>query len=136
MANSITVCVNYSDILAITLQNNVKHFDRTVVITDSKDIKTQDLCQEYPNVDVYITDAFYANGAKFNKGLAMEQGLDYLGRDGWICIWDADIVMPDNLDLSQCKIGNLYSPHRRIREDIKGITLESIGDISRYPVYP
>lgn len=136
MANSITVCVNYSDILAITLPNNAKHFDRTVVITDSQDTQTMDLVNSIPNCELFITDSFYDNGAKFNKGLAMEQGLDYMGRQGWICIWDADIVMPTNLDLSQCKIGNLYSPNRRILENIKGISLSSIGDISQYPVYP
>jgi vacuolar-type H+-ATPase subunit F/Vma7 len=135
--NGITVCVNYSDILAITLPHNLKHFDRIVVITDSQDTKTMDLCNKYPNVELYITDSFYDNGAKFNKGKAMEEGLDYMGREGWICIFDADILMPNNMDLSIVKEGNLYGPRRRIVEDIQGITLDRINiDWTAYPVYP
>jgi hypothetical protein len=113
---SITVCVEYDDFLAITLPRNKKHFNETLVITSYDDLRTQKLCKK-EGVSYYCTNSFYSQGAMFNKGAAMEEGFDVLGRDGWICIWDADIVMPSILSLPQLNISYLYSPCRLILEN-------------------
>lgn len=115
---AITICVEYDDLLAITLAQNAKHFSKIVVVTAPQDSGTQAVCRRFGNVQCYTTDAFWrGRGAIFRKGLAMEEGLDRLGRSGWIVIWDADIVMPPDMDLSFAVPGNLYTPHRRILPD-------------------
>ena len=112
---SLVVCVEYDDFLSISLPRNKRHFDRTIVITSSADTATQEVARR-EGCECFITDAFYARGARFNKGLAIEQAFAALGREGWLCYWDADIVMPD-----ECPFGRdtrfLYSPFRRILED-------------------
>lgn len=111
---AICASVHYADFLAITLPANAKHFDDMLVVTDSSDLETVDVVVSVPNARCFITDLFHANESRFNKGLAMEAGFDVLGREGWIVVWDADILMPDVMDFSTCEIGNLYSPYRRI----------------------
>ena len=111
---SIVVCVEFDDLLAITLPRNARHFERVLVVTSPADEATQHVVSAVPNGEVYATDAFYRQGAAFNKGLALEQGFDVLGREGWLLVWDADIVMPDRMELADVEIGNLYSPHRRM----------------------
>ena len=113
MLSSIIVCVEFDDFLAITLPRNVRHFERTLVITSPSDERTKTLVLATPKCELLETDAFYRNGSSFNKGLAMEEGFDVLGRDGWICIWDADIVMPESVEFAKsCRC--LYVPIRRI----------------------
>ena len=43
----IIICVNYSDFLDITLDQNLKHFDQIIVVTDEKDIGTHEICKKY-----------------------------------------------------------------------------------------
>ena len=122
--NAITTCVGYDDLLAITLPQNAKHFGLVMVVTTPEDQATADVVRQLDNAHIYTTDAFYANGAPFNKGLALEEGLNWLGREGWICIFDADTLMPPEMDLSSIEKGFLYSPYRRICEDPKLFTKE------------
>ena len=113
---SIVVCVDYDDFLSITLPQNKKHFSRTLIVTSEKDKATQQLAKEH-GCECLITGAFYCDGANFNKGLAMEEGFDALGRNGWICVWDADIIMPENIEVSNRQNDCLYGPTRLILED-------------------
>lgn len=111
----ITVSVEYDDYLAVTLPRALRHFDSVLVVTSPSDERTQRLVEQYePNALSYVTDAFYRNGATFNKGLAIEEGFDVLGREGWITVWDADIVIPRKIDLSGLTKGFLHSPRRRV----------------------
>lgn len=113
--NAILISVDYHGELSLTLPYNRHHFDRIMVVTSPADIKTQLICQAH-NTEMYITDAFYRNGAMFNKWLALEEGLDVFGRDGFICIMDADILWPKKIDL-ELKKGYLQTPRRRMWED-------------------
>jgi len=113
----ITVCVEYDDLLAITLPLNARHLSEIVVVTAPHDQRTKELVQTVPNARCFVTDAFYRQGAKFNKGAAMEEGLTFLGRTGWIIIHDADTLFPDVMPLNDIQIGNLYTPHRRMLTD-------------------
>lgn len=131
--NGIMVCVDFSDLLSITLPYNRHHFDRLVVVTSSKDTATYDIAIENRAIP-FVTDAFYENSAHFNKFKALEQGLDYLGREGWICILDCDILWPKKIPVELntrkigitgkewvkefCQVGCLYTPRRRMMVDI------------------
>lgn len=117
---SLVVCVEFDDFLAITLPRNNRHFEQTLVITSICDIDTQRLALENA-CQVFITDVFYENEAVFNKGAAIEKGLDILGRDGWLCLWDADIVMPSTIEFDKDP-ACLYTALRR--------TLDNPADFS------
>lgn len=114
---SVVVCVEYDDLLRVTLTRNAHHFTRTFVVTSSADTKTQALVREFPNATAVVTDAFYTGGARFNKGAALEEGLAATGRKGWIVVWDADIVMPKTMNMAGVVSGNLYNPRRHILDD-------------------
>lgn len=116
---AIVVSVNFGDLLRITLSKNSRFFSECVVVTTADDHETQDVVAQVPNARCFITDAFYRHGAVFNKGLAMEEGFDELGRHGWIWIHDADILLPDNFrwpENMQC--GLLYGAPRRFIDDV------------------
>lgn len=113
--SSLVVCVEYDDLLSITLPQNKTHFHRTMVVTSTADTKTQEVARR-EGCECYVTDAFYANQARFNKGLAIERALDAMGREGWICYWDADIMMPANIG-HDYDPQYLYCPFRRVLGD-------------------
>lgn len=120
---AILVSVDYTDLLSISLPYNRHHFSEVCVVTstDKKEIDSlTPLCVDN-NATLYSTDAFYKGGARFNKWLALEEALDWYGREGWLCLMDADILWPkDSQDVfvSPLKKGYLYSPLRRVCEKI------------------
>jgi hypothetical protein len=118
---ALTVCVGYDDLLRVTLPTVLPHVQELLVITSPADTRTTALTVSHGRVRVHQTDAFYRGGAKFNKGLAIEEGFDALGRDGWILVLDADIVLPPDTSerLGECGLtpGRLYTPRRRILDD-------------------
>lgn len=110
---AITICVDYWDYLSICFPYNKHHFDDVLVVTSPQDIGTQNLCHNL-KIPYFVTDAFYRNGAIFNKWLALEEGLDYFGRHGWITILDADIIMPKTIHLDPRPTDCLFAPRRYI----------------------
>lgn len=115
----LTVCVGYGDILAVTIRQNAEHLRRILVVSSPQDEETARVVAQVPNVDLYVTDAFYRGGARFNKGAAIEEGFDEIGRSGWILLHDADILFPDStMPLADIEVGNLYSCWRRLQPDI------------------
>jgi len=123
--NAITVCVGYDDYLRRTLPFNRQHFGRVLVVTSLEDKETELRAQSYGNdVCPYATNAFYHEGAKFNKGRALEEGFDILGREGWIMVIDADVVLPEKLDPGPrgWERGCIYSPQRRLCLDAENFT--------------
>lgn len=93
--NTITVSVNYSDFLEHTIETNYKLFDKWIIVTDTKDIKTKDLCDKYKNKGVICitTNKFYDNGANFNKFAGINEGLKHVDEDAWVLFLDSDIVL-------------------------------------------
>src|SRR5678815_6143087 len=87
------VSVDYGDLLALTLRYNRHHFKDVLVVTTSRDQETIDVA-ERNGCHVFTTDAFYEGGARFRKWLALERGLEHFGRDGWLCLMDADVCWP------------------------------------------
>ena len=114
----LVVSVDYDDLLAITLPRNARHLTEILVVTSPNDVRTQAVVAAVPNARCFVTDAFYRDGAKFNKGAAIEQAFDVLGRDGWTLIWDADILLPDAPDWRQCDPARLYGAKRRLLSDV------------------
>jgi hypothetical protein len=137
---AITVCVGYSDLLAITLPRNARHFEEVLVVTSPWDTKTQLVAADTRNAKITLTDAFTRYGAVFNKGLAVEEGFDRLGRhDQWICTFDADTILPEILGVPLSSRTTwldgeiLYSMPRRILENPKDWSPSF--DWNRAPIY-
>jgi len=128
------VSVDFDDLLAITLPRNRRSFGHVLVATSpNSEAATRRVC-ESANASVFVTDAFYRDGAKFNKGLAVEEGLDVLGRDGWILCLDADIILPSMLTIDLTRLGTqcLYGARRRGLGRIEEYAGQE--DWTRYPV--
>lgn len=89
----VTVCVNFGDYLEETLTNNLGCFDQFVVVTDTRDNRTANLCNKL-SVNCIRTDDFYIGGDNFNKGRAINIGLAHLSPGGWRLHLDADIALP------------------------------------------
>jgi hypothetical protein len=115
-----------------------------LVVTAPHDEETKRVVASVPNAHLYITDAFYRQGADFNKGLAMEEGFDILGRNDWITIFDADTLLPQQLRWQDFKLarGNLYVPPRRLlidprlyRNDLDWSELPLKHEPGEYPGY-
>lgn len=116
---AITVCVDYSDFLGITLPRNRRHFEDYMIVTTPRDIETINLAKKH-QCQLFVTEAFYDNGAHFNKYLPMEMGFDKFGRHGWLWILDADVVLPKDLNHQAYHVGHLYNPRRRMLTDLTG----------------
>lgn len=117
--NAVTVCVDMDDLLAITLPLNAHHFQHVLVVTAPHDHQTRKIVQKVANASCHATDAFYRNDASFNKGLAIEEALDLLGRTGWLAAVDADILLPPTLHYQELNQQCLYGAHRAILSDPK-----------------
>jgi len=114
--SAVTVSVDYSDYLKHCLEANHKYFDEWVVVTSTDDKQTIDLCKKYDSVTLVTTDCFYEDEAKFNKGCAVNIGLDAISKQGWVLIIDSDIVLcpgfRDKLNSHQLSVATLYGTPR------------------------
>jgi len=141
----LTVCVDYADMLARTLHRWALALDGVTVVSTASDTDTAALCDKHANVRLIVTDEFYANGAAFDKGGAMNAALDHGALSGavWCCVFDADIMPPRDWesDLPRLEYGNLYGAHRwqaqnetDTPEDIDALELVRLGD-QQFPGY-
>lgn len=94
----------------------MRHLTSCLVVTAPGD-PCGDVARAVPGVGVFETDAFTRHGARFNKGLAMSEGLDVLAPDGWCLIHDADILFPDVLPLDRLRPDTLHGARRRVLDD-------------------
>lgn len=117
---AIIISVDYGDILAITLPRNARLFSEILVVSSPADEETAKVVAGVSNARLYKTDAFYRHGCPFNKGAAMEEGFDVLGRDGWIAIIDADVLFPRDFtwDCVSLLPDCLHTPKRCILENL------------------
>ena len=91
---TITLSVNYDDLLDVTLGENKPELDEIIVVTDTKDQKTVEVCKKHKVICVQ-DDIFYINNSKFNKGMAYNLVMDKLKNIlDWVLIIDADVVLP------------------------------------------
>lgn len=98
MKACLTISVNYGDILRYTLPRMLANFDRVIVVTDIADEETREVVATH-GTELLVTDAFYAAGAPFNKGLATQQGIAklQLGKQDWLALVDSDIFLPKDI---------------------------------------
>lgn len=99
--HALSVCVDFADRLARALPENLRHFDSWTVVTVERDAETRKLCERL-GVRCILTDKLYLQGAKFDKGAAINDGLALLydeHPDGWIAHVDADVVLPPDLKI-------------------------------------
>lgn len=130
---AITVCVDYTDLLALTLPYNRHHFSEMMVVTSWRDTKTRQFCLDN-GIALHETDLFYMNGAKFNKWAALEEGLDQFGRTGWFCLLDADVLWPKTISFPSLQSGKLYTPRRRMYPSVP-LTVPPESEWGKYPIH-
>lgn len=131
---AIMVCVDYWDFLDITLPFNRKHFETVLVVTTPEDLKSQATAIHH-GAEVYTTNAFYDDGADFNKWKALEEGLDHYGRWGWLTIMDADVLWPTTLPDFPMVKDFLYAPLRRMFKDLSKPIPFSSEKWAEYPLH-
>lgn len=120
---AVIVCVEYDDLLAITLPHNRPFFDHVIVVTTPEDVRTQAICVAN-NAKCLTTRVFYERGAAFNKGAALERGFDLAGREGWFAVLDADILIPHGSVIQNIKDrSTLEVPRRRIIHDVESFDI-------------
>lgn len=119
---AVIISVNYSDFLELTLKENEKHFDHIVVITDTNDKSTPKVCKPYKDkITCLATNAFYANGAKFNKGLCINFGFQVLKYKKWVFNLDSDIILKKDFRERFLNIAELPYGYGSRRYDLKNI---------------
>lgn len=92
---AVIVCKDYSDFLRETLPLNLPHFDDVCVVTHPDDKATKTVCNHL-SVECVTTTDFTKFGNSFNKGRAINLGLNHLQQTDWLLHLDADIVLPYN----------------------------------------
>ena len=125
---AITVSVNFSDLLDLTMSRNRKHFSDVLVVTDLQDDATVKVAERL-NCKVFRTDAFTRNGAYLNKWAALEEGLDAFGRHGWLTHLDADVIWPEDIHLAEKPTSGLGDPVLDILSETYGGTRVRIGQL-------
>lgn len=116
LINGLVTCVNYADFLELGIKRWISGLHTLTIVTDTKDHATRDLARRY-GCRVAATDLFYADGATFNKGRAMEWARKYVMQwSDWILLFDADIVpqteWKEVLDNNYLVMGSLYGTTR------------------------
>ena len=87
----ILTCVNRASFLRETLPHNKSKFDNVIVVTSPSDYETQLICKQ-EGVDCIETNSFYKDGAPFNKGNAINVGIESVKYGDWIVLSDVDIL--------------------------------------------
>lgn len=152
---AVIVAVNYDDLLSVTLPYNRRHFDDVLIVTSNDANGTVDIANRN-DCRFYQTDAFYRDGAVFNKFRALEEGLDVFGRHGWLCLMDADVLWPKDVKLCGCgchsgkmrhfracckvgeglTVGNLYSPLRHMMVELPvPFALPQENEWGKFPIH-
>jgi GR25 family glycosyltransferase involved in LPS biosynthesis/mannosyltransferase OCH1-like enzyme len=112
----IIISVNYNDYLIVSLSNNVKIFDNITVVTSPDDLMCQKICEKF-GVNCLVTNVMYENGANFNKGKAINKGIESIVDPNFILLLDADIVITDKIDIDELIDDNFYISDRWICRD-------------------
>ncbi len=107
-------CVDYDDLLDITIPYSKPHFDRLIVVTCDRDYKTRLCCKKH-GILCLTTESWFRN-SRLSKANALNDALDLLASPDWICSIDADILLPDTFRASISSLDEmcLYSSRRRM----------------------
>lgn len=92
--HGVVVCVHFADFLSTTLPMNRHFFKTLTVVTSPDDLDTKRLAEKH-DCRVVVTNTHKDGGAPFNKGKAINAGLQSITDSDWRCHIDADIVLPN-----------------------------------------
>ena len=109
----VIVSVNYNDFLAVSLQHNIEIFDNITVVTSESDILCQKICEKF-GVNCLATNLMYDNESDFNKGKAINYGINSISDPDFILLLDADIIVRGNIDIENLNEELLYTSSRYI----------------------
>jgi hypothetical protein len=132
----IIISVNYNDYLITSLSHNTKLFNNITVVTSTDDVMCQKICDKF-KVKCVITDRMYDNGAKFNKGKAINDGIKSLIEPDYVLLLDADILVSKPIDLNKLSEDSIYTSNRWICKNYTllnnwmggSIPIEKIGQL-------
>jgi hypothetical protein len=113
---AIIVSVDCGDLLELTLPYNRHHYKEVMIVTTPSDDRTI-ACAAANDAHCYQTTKFYHRGAMFNKFGAMEQALETFGRHGWMCIQDADVAWPKQINWQFPEIDSILAGIRYLGID-------------------
>ena len=131
---AVIVSVDYAEKLSITLPINRRHFGRVLVVTKVQDNLTPRVATQN-RAEVYVIDAHYTDSAAFQKWRAVEEGLDWIGRTGLVCLMDADIVWPRVTPDIVLQTGILYGPRCRITDYARSQPEDRWSKLPLHPCY-
>jgi len=138
----IIVCVNYDDMLEISLPRAMDVCDRVLVVTSYADEATLD-CADRHGALALRTNSFYCYGAAFNKAAALNDAVEsgLLDLDAWVVTLDADVVtlpgMREVIEREAVDKATLYGASRLMCPDAatwySGWPFEPISDPCELP---
>ncbi len=114
----IIVSVDYNDYLLLTLVENKKIFENITVVTSEDDKLCQEICEKL-DVNCVISHRLYEEGAIFNKGKAINDGIKSIEEPDLILLLDADIIVTDEINTYLLSDDCLYTSSRKIYKDYK-----------------
>lgn len=126
--NVVIVSVNYNDFLLTSLSKNYQQFENITIVTSSEDLMCQKICEKF-NVNCVVTDIMYEDGAKFNKGKAINAGINSLVDASWILLLDADIIVEGTIDTTLLDGKTLYTADRYLCEEYSRLKSYQSGEI-------
>jgi GR25 family glycosyltransferase involved in LPS biosynthesis len=109
----IIVSVDYNDLLILTLQKNKRIFHNITVVTSKTDQKCKEICDKF-GVSCIQTDIMYDNNSVFNKGKAINAGINSIENPDLILLLDADIIVENDINLHDLNDKYLYTSERII----------------------
>lgn len=93
--SGVVLSVDFGHYLAETLPNNVKLFGETIVVTSADDKKTIEIANKN-GAKAIITESFWKDGAPFNRGAGINDGIKAAKYD-FIYSFDADVILPEDI---------------------------------------
>lgn len=134
---AIMTCVDFADIAALTIPHNREHFSEVWVVTSRSDHATMKVANDN-NCHIVTTDKFWDGGAAFNKWVALEHGLDLMGRKGRLAILDVDVLWPTEAAFPFSTPGKLCTPRRRMLTDLTSLNdgIPPEGEWGKFPLHP
>lgn len=114
--HGLTVCVDYADFLTAGIARWMSGLASLTIVVAPGDGHTPALATRH-GANVFETSLFYADGAAFNKGRAMEaarlwaEDMVTHREPGWRLFFDSDVVPPEGwhqLAANFCQPGALY----------------------------
>jgi glycosyltransferase involved in cell wall biosynthesis len=89
----IAVCIDYDDVLALTIDRYRQTFDEIVVVTTASDQRTIALCEQAA-VRCVLSTRVHHRGIDFNLPALINDGYAALEPTDWVCKIDPDIHLP------------------------------------------